>query len=185
MICGTSAICGQFADDYRRTLFQLLPPGPAFDREDPELQAFLRGLSKEFVRLNARSWLAWYESDPRSTVYLIDRWEDLVGNSCGAASTVLSDRRGAVVARLTAQGGGSRAFYQAVGSAMGYALTIVEGFTGATRCGRARSGAVRSSGLDSLFRWSIYTASGSNDAELQCVIEGLKPAHTRIHWVFT
>lgn len=188
MILGTYTTLGTPDDRYRKALHQLLPPGPALPLvEGTDLDDLLRALAPELERVDAAIWLAWLEMDPLLSTYHIERWEELTGvpGKCAAASTLLSERRKSVVAKLTAVGAGPIPSWEKLALAMGYTVTITEGWTRAARCGQARCGDARSSGLEVLFQWEVATSTGANDEQLKCIFEDLKPAHTTIYWDIT
>lgn len=187
MVLGTYTALGEPDDKYRKALHQLLPPGPALpDLTATELDDFLRSLARELERTDAGIWLTWLEMDPLLTTYQIKRWEDVTGlPGCSGVSVLLEERRLAVAAQLTAVGSGSIPSLTDVAAAMGYAITITEGHTRATRSGRARCGRDRASGLATLFRYTISTGVGANDEQLMCIIEKLNPSQQTIHWDIT
>jgi uncharacterized protein YmfQ (DUF2313 family) len=187
MILGFDTEIGDVDERYRKTLHQLLPPGRAYPvDEGTELDDLLGGLSREMLREEKRLWIAWYEGDPRKTVYLVERWEELLGlPGCDDTADTPAERRAAIRAKIAAQHSGTSAFFISLAATMGYTITITMGYTLAARCGAARCGAARSSGLGTVFRWIVYGTSGTNDAALECLFEEIRPAHTEVAFMWS
>lgn len=187
MLLGADTEIGDVDERYKKTLHQLLPPGRGYPVDDgTELDDLLGGLSREMLREEKRTWLAWYESDPQKTVYLVDRWETLCGlPGCIDTADTPAERRDAIQGKIAAQHSGTPAFFISLAATMGYTITITMGFTLASRCGVARCGAARSTGLGTLFRWLVNGTSGTNDAALECLFEEIKPAHTEVAFVWS
>lgn len=186
---------------YQAQLQALLPPGLAWPRaRGSTLTALLEALAAEFARADARTWKLIDESDPRSALELLTDWERVCGlpNACSAElATTLQERRAAVVARLTAIGGASPAYFIALASATGYAIEIDEFrpfVAGLSRCGDRLNGGhavrhqwrVRVSGP----RYTPFRTGASQCGDLlgkiaraedlECKLRRLKPAHTNL-----
>lgn len=187
--------------DYLRQLQSLLPPGPAWPKDDDAaLTKLLGAIAAELARLDAGAGAVIDESDPRGALAMLSDWERVCGlpDTCASGvATTLQERRAAVVAKLTAQGGASRAYFLALAAAMGYPVEIEEFrpfLAGVNRCGEQLGGApavrhqwrVRVSGPRyTAFRTGASQAGdllGKLDraADLECKINRLKPAHTRL-----
>ncbi|MQX36807.1 YmfQ family protein [Roseospira navarrensis] len=116
---------------YRRVLAGLLPRGAAW-RRDPGsvLGRLLEALGAPLARADARADALVDEADPRTTWEMLADWERVCGlpDTCSraAGTPTLEERRAAVVQRLTARGGQSRAFFLGIAEALGYAITIEE-----------------------------------------------------------
>lgn len=138
------------------------------------------------------------ESDPRSTLQMLTDWERVLGlpDACSlGVATTLQERRSAVVAKITARGGSTLAWFQALAVSLGYTVTIetYKPFrAGISRCGdRLNGGAsvryywrVRVSGpRTTLFRTGASQAGDklgkiARATDLECRLTKLKPAHT-------
>ncbi|CCG42194.1 YmfQ family protein [Magnetospirillum molischianum] len=130
------------ATDYYRQLLALRPPGPAWPVDDP----ILRGLAAECARAHTRLVSLLDEADPRSTREMLSAWERQAGlpDACSAGiATTVQERRAAVVDAITARGGASVAYLQAIAIRLGYAVAIKEFrpfICGKSRCGDVLGG---------------------------------------------
>ncbi|MCJ8285093.1 putative phage tail protein [Halomonas sp.] len=126
---------GLIADDYRRLLFSLLPPGMIWPT-DPEstLQRLLDGQAQEFARIDARSLELLAEADPRQAIYLFEEWESSYGlpSRCAPADQSLADRRVALIGRIVGQGGMRAQDYIELADGLGYPGAEVLEFREAT-----------------------------------------------------
>lgn len=192
---------GLNAAAYLAQLQALLPPGEAWPRAaDATLTRLLGALAEELTRIDARALATLDEAVGRAALELLADWERVCGLPDGCSidmAATLQERRAAVVARLMAQGGASRAYFMALATSMGYTVEI-EVFrpflTGLQRCGdRLKGGhAVR-------HQWRVrvigsrYTAfrTGASQCgdllgkisraqDLECRLMRFKPAHTRL-----
>lgn len=192
---------GLTAAAYRSQLQALLPPGDAWPRAvDATLTKLLDAIAEELARIDSRALNAVDESDGRMALELLADWERVCGlpDSCSASMAItLQDRRGAVIAKLTALGGASRAYFIALAASMGYTIEIDEFrpfIAGLNRCGDILSG-----GHSVRYQWRVrvpnarYTSfrSGSSQCgdllgkiaraeDLECKLNRLKPAHTHL-----
>jgi uncharacterized protein YmfQ (DUF2313 family) len=159
---------------YLRPLQALLPPGPAWPRDDDaELTQLLDGLAQEFDRVDSRELALLEEIDPRTTSELLADWERVAGLS--AAGKTTAQRRAALHARLLGHGDPSRALMAELAAALGYAISIREyhdPFVAGSAAGA------------SLFQdewshaWHVYSSIGTDDAALQAALRAVAPAHT-------
>lgn len=180
------------------SLYQgLLPVGGAWPREpQATLTKVLSAEADELTRIHNRAVDLLDEADPRDTTEMIGDWERVTAlpDKCSAAYvTTLQERRAAVVARLTARGGQSRAFYIALAAALGYTVAITEfrPFTCETPCANAI--------YDEAWRftWRVdapevtireFSCASPSDEPLrkwgnellECAIRRVKPAHTNV-----
>lgn len=196
-------VCGLTADDYAQVLADLLPTGWAWPREPRTvLMRTFAGLAVEFARVHQRDCDLLTESYPGTALETLADWERICGlpDPCIQPPLQgLQERRAAVLFKLAARGGQSRAYYIAVAAALGFEITITEFFT--FRAGQNRAGD-RVNGVDWLYTWRItsaeyriwsFRAGRSTAGErlrrwgnrmLECVIEPLKPAHTILQFAY-
>lgn len=96
------------ADAYATQLAQLLPPGAAWTHEDGTvLAALLAALAQEPARVDAMAHELLAELDPHQTLQLLPQWEAMCGlpDQCSQVGETIAERRAAVLAKLSAQGG--------------------------------------------------------------------------------
>ena len=185
--------------DYLRQLQALLPPGPAWPKDDDALLTrLLTGLSKEIARVDGRAWQIVEEADPRTVAELFSNWERVAGlpDACAVAfggTQTVAQRRAALVGRLTTMGGQSPCYYMALAASIGYVISITE-FRAHTVDDDVDY-ALLGSAWD--FAWQVNAALNTikeitvdmtvedplaawGNALLECVINRLKPAHTTL-----
>lgn len=190
--------------DYLHQLQALLPPGPAWPKDDAAtLTQLLAALSQELARVDGRALALLDEADPRTVAELFTDWERVAGlpDACAVAfcgDQTLAQRRAALVGRLTTLGGKSAAYFVGLAAALGYAITISE--------------FAEHSVLDDVdnplygpawnFSWQVNTALNTvteltvestaaealgvwGDSLLECVFKRLAPAHTAVLFAYT
>lgn len=188
---------GMTADDYLLQLQALLPPGPAWPRDqEAVLTKLLLALAAEFARIDRRGGDLIEEADPRTTSELLADWERAAGlpDTCLTAGQTVQQRRAALVSKLTSMGGQSRQYFIDMAASLGYPGAAIDEFR-PMNCNDNCNDALHSE--DDRFAWRInlpnsnagtYLAncnSTCNDAlgswgdkVLECRISHLKPAHT-------
>jgi len=117
------------AADYLRALQGLLPRGRVWPRDPDATQtAVLSGFTPVFERLTARANNLLIDAFPGSTYELLPEWEATLGlpDPCAGEAPTTQQRVAQVVARLTATGGQSIAYFKAVALALGYEVTITQ-----------------------------------------------------------
>ena len=191
-------------EDYLRQLQALLPPGPAWPKdEQSSLTRLLHGLSDELARIDGRAWQLIEEADPRTTAELFLDWERVAGlpDACAEAfggEQTMAQRQLALIGKLVTLGGQSAAYYIGVAAALGYAITITE----------FKAHTVNDDvdcllhGLEWNFAWQVSAALNNTtefsvdmtaedslaawgNALLECVTNRLKPAHTAVIFSYT
>ena len=196
-------------DDYAEALADLLPTGPAWDRDPNEaLSQLAQGLGQVWGKVDSRAAdLLFIETDPRFTLELLGDWERAFGlpDPCIPVVQSLPERRNALVQKLTLQGAQSRAFFIALAASLGYAITITEyvpfqfglsSFGGSHGrfnppgfrfCWTVRVGATRMTrfqfGVSSFGRDSLLDIRRAED--LECLFRRLKPAHTLLFFDYS
>jgi len=118
------------AADFYNQLCNLLPPGPAWDREQSAVAAkMLDAWAEELARVYNRAQALVEEADPRTTLELLLDYERIFGlpTDCMAGQDLtLEQRRQALVLQMVSMGGQSRAYFIALAAAAGYTITITE-----------------------------------------------------------
>lgn len=178
-------------------LLKLLLPA-SLDPSEPALSAEIEaeGLALDASLGRAASLLL--EADPRSTSEMLPDWERVLAlpDACVAATgevQTVAQRRAAVVARLTMQGGQSKAYFIALAETLGYEITITEYHPHTTEHDS------ESPITDEPWRFvwqanaplnTLRDKTSEDDSEmatavwgnalLECVISRFKPAHTHV-----
>jgi uncharacterized protein YmfQ (DUF2313 family) len=195
------AACGFTAEDYAQVLADLLPRGWAWPR-DPEtvLMRVFGGLAVEFSRVHGRDCDLLAESYPGTAIEALTDWERITGlpDPClPFPLNSLQARRRAVLFKLAARGGASKAYFIWIAGLLGFPITITE--FAPFRAGRNRTGD-RLYNQDWAYAWRVnapevnifYFRSGQSTASerlrdwgnavLECILTRLKPAHTILHF---
>jgi len=185
------------ATDYARLLTQLLPSGQAWRAgAGSVLAAFLEALAQEPARLDASMHELLTELFPPKSLALLTTWEGMCGlpDQCSQPGETVAERRAAVLAKLTAQGGQTPGYFAELATLLtGQVCTVREyrpfkaGWSKAgdalTNGGWAHAFAVEVPSTPvSVFR-SGRGAAGEplrkwGNARLECTIKRLAPAHT-------
>lgn len=116
-------------DDFLAALQNLLPRGRAWPRDgDANLTAVLSGIAAAWAAGHARQRELIEDAFPSTTVELLPEWEASLGlpDPCFGPNPLTSARQAAVVARFTASGGQSIAYFQALADSYGSAVTVTE-----------------------------------------------------------
>lgn len=192
-------------DDYLGQLQGLLPPGPAWTRdEDAALTRLLRGLAAEPTRIDARARKLFEEGDPRTVVEMLADYERVAGlpDPCVVTALVsqsIPQRRAALTARLTTVGGQTKAYFITLMASLGYTVTISE--FKPFRAGQSSSGDPITTNWQ--FTWQVNASlntvvpfrAGQSSAgdplnawgnkPMECVINRLRPAHSNVLFSYT
>lgn len=191
--------------DYLRQMQALLPPGPAWPKDDDALLTRMLGaLAAELARVDGRVRQLVDEDDPRIAAELLLDWERVAGlpDTCVALSgqnQSIAQRRAALVARLTMLGGQSKAYFIALAASLGYTVTITE--FRPFRAGQSRSGDPVATNWQ--FAWQVnaplntvtpFRAGNAVAGDqvnswgnklLECVLSRFKPAHTTVVFAYS
>lgn len=173
------------AADYTSQLQQLLPRGIAFTRAaGSTFVRLLAAIAAGMARADADIRNLRREADPRTTIDLLPEWEAAAGlpDPCVTKPQTLGERRRALVARARSTGGASAAYFEGVARDLGYTARVVEVDTHVWRMDIFESTGV------TLFRAGASRAGDRlrtfGDEILECVINRLKPAHTRVLFAY-
>lgn len=192
------------ASDYKAQLQTLLPPGRLWDalREGGSLaDQLLAALAEEFARVDERGEALLDETDPRTVYELLAEWEAFAGlpDSCTGELSTISQRREALLERLTSTGGQSRAYFIALAERLGYAVTITEyvpPYVGQATAGDALTygGWVHAFQVNAPETTITDAVAGSaaageplrswGNAVLECAIRRRKPAHSVVLFTY-
>jgi uncharacterized protein YmfQ (DUF2313 family) len=189
-------------DEYRDALAALMPTGAAWPRDPGSvLMQVLRTLAAELERVDARAAQLLAETDPAAVAELLADWERVVGlpDPCVTTSQTVGERRLALEAKLTSQGGQSKLFFIQLAARLGYSVTIDEfasaaaaiaagiSFTGDQWAHIWRVNVPTSVGVTP-FRAGAGSAgeplrAWSNEV-IECQFNRLKPAHTLLLFAY-
>lgn len=183
-------------ENYVQQLQSLLLIGKAWTRNvDSVLTSLLKGVAKEFARIDARADDLIRESDPRTTSELLEDWERVaeLPDQCVTVTQTIEQRRVALTSKLTMQGGQSRKYFINLATSMGYAGATIDEYR-PMNCNDDCNDALYSES-DRYF-WTINLPSTSGifvmncngscndslqawgDEAIECRINKYKPAHT-------
>ncbi len=116
------------ASDYAAQFAQLLPQGAAWNTEEGTVLAeLLAALAQDLARLDAALCRLLDELDPQRTLLLLPEWEAMCGlpDQCSQPGETVAERRAAVVAKLTAQGGQTPAYFAELATMLSGAVCTV------------------------------------------------------------
>lgn len=189
--------------DWLAALQGLLPQGLAWPRTaGATLTRFLDALALRLESLHARTLdLSERESFPDLAGEMLVDWERAFGlpDPCTPANADTAARRAALVARIVAQGGQSRAYFIGVAAALGHAITITE--FRPFRAGLNEAGDPLYE-ADWIFRWQVNAPSislryfraglsvagdpltSADTSTLECVFARLKPARSTLVFAY-
>ena len=187
------------SENYQQQFLDLLPPGPAWNRElDGVLAKMFHGLAEVLARVHNRALELIIEVDPRTTNQLLAAYERVAGlpESCVETPTTLEGRRTALTEKLTRRGRQDRQYLIDAAAGIGFAITITEfqPYTaglpvGLPIYGQAWQWAWQVNAPDEsitfIFRAGSTAGSPLRDwgnEPLECLMNRLKPAHT--HAIF-
>lgn len=181
---------------YARQLKQLLPIGAAWNVDsDSVLSKFVLGLAEELARVDQRARNLLDETDPRTVSELLADWEAAFGlpDPCVGPGQTETQRRAALLARVTGLGGATPAYFIATAAALGYTVTVTEfsPFDVDDDCdtvilSEAWAYAWQVNGpLNTVVEFTCEDGADEplaqwSNASLECVLSRLKPAHTYI-----
>lgn len=188
------------------SLQSLLPPGRALTRQpEAKLTSLLEAIAAMFVSAQERLESLQRESaDPRLAISMLPDWERLLGlpDDCMAGLDLsVPERQRLAFARLTEQGGQSKAYFIALADAYGEpGCTIDDGFSQMT-CNDDCNDALYS--LADVFTWRVNIPRPIDQVEAmtcnddcndalasftislaECPITERKPAHTQVVFAY-
>lgn len=193
--------CGLTGADYLSQALALLPEGPAWPKEPTAvLTSFWRASVDPLARASNRMCDLLPESIPCFSVDLLPEWERVYGlpDPCVPAAQTLQERQLALCEKDMAEGGQSRAHFEAVAAALGYEIEIAEFrpfVFGLSQCGLNELGGpelrffwrVRVPGARvTWFRFGLSElgidplAKIARAEDLECRLRELMPAHSEI-----
>ncbi len=179
------------ANDYLEQLKALLPIGAAFTRAaGSRLSALLGGIAEELARVDQRGLDLLGQTDPRVVTELLEDWERAWGlpDGCVTAEPTPEGRRLALHQRVASLGGQSRPYFIGLSALLGYDVGIDQ--FEPTRIPFGIAAPVLGEPWAFAWRVVVFGPIGTDgfpvyaSADLQCVINRLKPAHTVVSFDF-
>lgn len=186
--------------DYTQQLTVLLPPGPAWERENqPALYVLLNALAEEFARVDVRADNLLNEVFLDTFHEVLDDWERVLNlpDECTTLGDSVAERKLAIRAKLIEQGGQTPAFFIALAKRLGYENARLTEYR-APRFGASRFGKNHFGTWKSQFIWVLHTGKrisggmrfgaavwgerlvASPVEAIVCVIRRSAPAHTLV-----
>jgi len=180
------------AEAYARQLKQLLPRGLLWQLEPTSwLSRLLLAIADELARIDARGEDLQNEWDPRTALETLPDWERILGITPPAGATA-TERQLAVTAAFVARGGATPEYFTDVAKRLGFVATVTETGLGASTW-RMNVDLAASSATYAL-RTAVARADSARAgdrvenrdvAELEAVINRIKPAHTLCLFAYT
>ena len=151
-------------------VFDLLPHGHAWDREDPVLGELVMAESLELSRVDVRARALERELDPAQTFELLPDWEASYGLPECAQPDTLEGRRAALQAKLLSESGHDHSLTWGAGllESLGYELHFVDLGPGLLYCTDDCIDVVVDD--EFLYVWSLATNHADNDELLECFV---------------
>lgn len=179
------------ADDYLAQLLALAPQGAAWPKESgASLARLFAGLAEELARIDGRADVLLEQIDPRTATEMLPDWERAFGlpDGCVTADPTEDARRMAVHQRVAAMGGQSKPYFISMSTLLGYDTEIDE--YRPSRVAFTLPQVIRGRPWAFAWRVAVYGPAFLSDtpayasADLQCVINRSKPAHTIVSFDF-
>lgn len=149
-------------------VMDLLPRGPAWDREGPVLQALVRAEALELSRVAVRAKALERELDPNQTFECVTDWEESYGLPECATPDTIEGRRAAIKAKLLAQTGHdhSLGWWTDLVAKLGYYLHFVDVGPTFMTCIDDCVDLL----TDEAFAFTLAVDHGPDDALLECFV---------------
>lgn len=191
------------AANFLAALQALLPRGKVWSRDpEAEITQSLSGLAPVYERQTARANNLLVDAFPLTTIELLPEWEATLGlpDPCAGLSPTLAARRAQVVARVTAKGGQSVAYFIAFALSLGYTVTVTQFIparAGILRAGQALRGAAWAHAwqinapLNTVTQMRVGIGKAGeplafwSNTVLECQLNEVKPAHTVLIFSYT
>ena len=196
--------------DYAAALLGMLPVGRIWPRDlDTNQWRTASAMVPAWVRNEARARILLGDAFPATALELLPDWEASLGlpDPCAGAQPTVELRRVAVRSRLTARGGQSVPYFQAVAALLGYGVVAGSGasvwieefrpFRFGQPFGRPLAGPawahawrVHAAGLAVRpFRFGVNRMGEPfatwGDKDFECALRALAPAHTVLGFVYS
>lgn len=180
------SIVTSHSEDYCDTLPQLFPQGLAWRMKPGGLMRQLFcALSYEYSRIEIRGRDVINESDPRTTVELLEDWERNLNipGECQELAPTTAGRQAAVTAKYTQKNGPNPAYFLQLAEEYGYTGTVITRSLGSPFLCTSRC-------IDALYSgawvWTFgiqTNESLSSDDSFDCMVNQMVPNHGYVHIV--
>lgn len=187
---------GLFNVNYRNLLLKLFPKGRAWRIEIDTITAkLLSAVAVELKRVDTAVSKIYLEADPRTAEDTLSDWEKEYGlpDECSVLAGSIEQRRANLISKITATGGQSEAYFKSItGTTFDFPIT----YQSATTLPMTIGGSVRGMAFKHIWYADITSAEYEwfeagdpvdtpinvhrETANLQCLIEKYKPAHTYV-----
>ena len=171
---------------YEPVVWDLLPRGLAWSREDPVLTKIVAAVATELSRVDTHAALLERELNPATTWHLLTDWESHLSLPDCAAPETIEARRAAVATKLLAQTGHDQGYlwWSSMFASLSYPLVWVEKGAPAFSCD--------SDCVDVIYEkewayvWTAATFSGLDDSLLECVVNHNAQIETKpvVHYLW-
>lgn len=191
------------AADYAEALKNLLPRGRVWAKDfGSVLSSVMLAIAPTYERSGARAAYLLVDAFPGQSVELLPEWESTLGlpSECTGPLATVQQRQLAVLAKWTATGGQSIAYFTAVALALGWEITVTEFAPFRADISHADDPLGDES---SIFVWQVnaplvttiwFSADLSSadeplaswgNAPLECELTAIKPAHTYLQFAYS
>lgn len=187
--------------DYLQQAQAMLPQGPAWTRNPgATLTRVLMVFAQNAYSVSARGERLVWEANPANSLELLPDWERVTGlpdecAKCIDTPKTVEERRDYLVSHLRGNAEPTPAYFESLGAQLGYEITVTElkpFICGLSRCGDRLNGpaTVRYNAVTVIIKgdrvaWFRTGSARCGDrlgtiryaAELECLLNKLKPAH--------
>lgn len=191
------------ASDYAQAMARLLPRGRAWPQfESSTLISLLGALAPTYERSGVAAAQLIDDIFPRTTAAMIPEWEETLGlpDSCTPLNPSTEQRRAAILAKFIGAGGQSAPYFISVAAALGYTVTVTNHApfrVGHDAVGEPLNGAAWAhtwtinAPLNSIAYFAVGRSAVGDplaswgNAELQCRLSQIAPAHTVLLFAYS
>ena len=190
------------AEDFTAALIAEMPTGAVWPRDlDAVMPQVMAALAPTFARLAARDLNLLADAFPVAPLELLPEWESTLGlpDPCAGPSPTIEQRQKQVNGRFIGDGGQSAGYLVGIAAALGFDITITQ--YKPFRLGHSKLGAPLM-GPGWQYVWDIHAPTITvsrftlgrsflgdpfwtiSNAELECTIRALAPAHTLARFIY-
>jgi uncharacterized protein YmfQ (DUF2313 family) len=162
----------------------LLPKGDAWPRDQlSNLYAFCYAICPLMQNTTDNAAMVLDQSIPSAVYNMILEWNQTLGlpDPCQGPNPTIPEQQAQILSKFISDGGQSKAFFISYANLLGYSITIKEflpWLVGISRPGML----VPNPGA--AFYWQINTSISGPQPELECELNNVKPAQTKLSFVY-